>query len=313
MAIYIAWRAAGQAMITRRGSVDGADLMVIELDDGQNQVEYLNTTNPAEKRVPAGGRCQRVYSAGGTTVCLRVSGIGPTFEARVTDADGQVVRTVPVTGTPSRARVSASGRIVSWTTFMTGDSYSVPGGFSTRTGVLDLHTGELVESLEGFRIELDGTVYTSPDVNFWGVTVAADDRTFYATLASGGRTWLVQGDLSTRSVRAVRAGAECPSLSPDGREVAYKRRVNRLGPWQLVVLDLAAGQERVLPGTKGIDDQAAWLPGNRLAYAAVPSGGGPSSVFVVPADGSRPGEVLVPNAMSPVPLQQGGESAALGE
>ena len=82
--------------------------------------------------------------------------------------------------------------------------------------MLDLHTGELVESLEGFGIELDGTVYTSSDVNFWGVTVAADDRTFYATLASGGRTWLVQGDLSTRSVRAVRAGPSAPRCRPTG-------------------------------------------------------------------------------------------------
>lgn len=299
---YVVWQVARHGALTGGTGAGSADLMVVELDDGRNRVEQLDLATPTAARVSTGPECQRVYSAGGTTVCLRIAGVGPTFEAEVTDANATVLRTVPLPGTPSRARVSASGRIVSWTTFVRGDSYTVPGGFSTRTGVLDLQTGDLIESLEGFEIELDGVTYSAPDVNFWGVTVAADDRTFYATLGSGGRTWLVQGDLVGRTMKTVKAGAECPSLSPEGDRVAYKRRVSRLGPWSLVVLDLRTGQEQVLPGTTGIDDQAAWLSGDRLAYAAAPAGGGLNSIYAVPADGSGPPQLLVANAMSPVPL-----------
>src|SRR3712207_7765784 len=56
------------------------------------------------------------------------------------------------------------------------------------------------------------------------------------------------------------------------------------------------------PGTTGIDDQAVWLSGDQLAYAAAPAGGGPSSIYAVPADGSAPPQLLVADAMSPVPL-----------
>ncbi|MBY8854654.1 hypothetical protein K7G98_42940, partial [Saccharothrix sp. MB29] len=69
---------------------------------------------------------------------------------------------------------------------------------------------------------------------------------------------------------SLRRDAECPSLSPDGTKVAYKKRIGRLGPWDLAVLDLATGTELRLPGTAGVDDQATWLDADRLAFAAVP-------------------------------------------
>ena len=50
----------------------------------------------------------------------------------------------------------------------------------------------------------------------------------------------------------IHSDAECPSLSPDGTRVAYKKRLSRLGPWDLVVLDLATGIETPLPGMIGI-------------------------------------------------------------
>jgi hypothetical protein len=285
------------------GAAVTGDLLFVEQDDGQGRVERASLADPGGSRGGTPWRCQRVYAAGGTTACLRLAGPGPSYEAAVFDADGREVRTVALPGTPSRARVSASGHVVSWTTFVTGDSYLVPGGFSTRTGVLDLRSGELVESLEGFTSTVDGLAHTAEDRNFWGVTVGADDRTFYATMSSGGRTWLVEGDLAARTTRTVRPGAECPSLSPDGTKVAYKKRTDgRLGPWELVVLDLTTDREHSLPGTGGIDDQAAWLDDATLAYGKAAAGQKPS-VHRIPADGSAGPELLVPNASSPVPIR----------
>ncbi|SDM19806.1 hypothetical protein SAMN04488074_11829 [Lentzea albidocapillata subsp. violacea] len=274
------------------------DLLFVDLAGGQHRVEKLADGG---SRTPTELVCQRFYAAGGTSVCLKLSGPGPTYSAEVS-RDGKAVRTIPLPGIPSRAKVSQSGNVVSWTSFVTGDSYSVPGGFSTRTGFYDLRTGETAESLEHFAATVEGALHTASDVNYWGLTVASDDKTFYATLASGGFTWLVKGDLVAKSVTTLRRDAECPSLSPDGTKVAYKKRIGRLGPWDLAVLDLATNTETRLPGTAGIDDQATWLTAGELAFAAVPKDAKLPAVHVVPADGSQPARVLISDATSPSPV-----------
>jgi hypothetical protein len=55
---------------------------------------------------------------------------------------------VPLTGFPKRLRVSAGGRMIAWTLFIDGHSYTTTG-FSTKAGVLDTRTGKVVNSLEG--------------------------------------------------------------------------------------------------------------------------------------------------------------------
>jgi hypothetical protein len=274
------------------------DLLFVDLAGGQNRVEKLADGGA---RTPTDLACQRFYAAGGTSVCLKLAGPGPSYAAEVSRG-GKPVKTVALPGIPSRAKVSRSGNVVSWTSFVTGDSYSVPGGFSTRTGFFDVRTGETVESIEHFAATVEGGPLTASDANYWGLTVGSDDLTFYATLASGGFTWLVKGDLVSKSVTSLRRDAECPSLSPDGTKVAYKKRIGRLGPWDLAVLDLATNTEKRLPGTAGIDDQATWLTDKELAFAAVPKDARLPAVHVVPADGSQPAKVLVPDATSPSPV-----------
>ncbi|GLY54186.1 hypothetical protein [Lentzea sp. NBRC 102530] len=274
------------------------DLLFVDLAGGQSRVEKLAEGGT---RTPTELACQRFYAAGGTSVCLKLSGPGPTYAAEVSRG-GKVVKSIGLPGIPSRAKVSQSGNVVSWTSFVTGDSYSVPGGFSTRTGFYDLRTGETAESLEHFAATVEGAPLTASDTNYWGLTVGSDDRTFYATLASGGFTWLVKGDLAAKAVTSLRRDAECPSLSPDGTKVAYKKRIGRLGPWDLAVLDLATGEEKRLPGTAGVDDQATWLNASELAFAAVPKDAKLPAVHVAPADGSQPARVLIPEATSPSPV-----------
>ncbi|TCO65152.1 hypothetical protein EV192_101940 [Actinocrispum wychmicini] len=299
---YVAWTAANQPAATANAAppVVG-DLMFVDLTGGQNLVTTVKLAQPGGPRTVSSQRCQRFYRAVDTSVCLRLAGLGPSYEAAIFRRE-ELVKTIPLPGIPSRARVSVSGNIVSWTSFVTGDSYTIPGGFSTRSGVFDIRTGTVTDSIEHFTATIAGRVTTAADINYWGITVGADDKTFYATLASSGRTYLVRGDLTTQRLDEVRQTAECPSISPDGTRVAYKKRPTPTQPWSLVVYDLKTKQERQLPGTTGIDDQAAWLDDSTLAYGAAVNDQ-KSAVYFVPADGSAPARQVIPNAASPVPVR----------
>ena len=294
---YVVWTSQSQAS-PGRGASTATGLLYVDHSNGKDQVARVDPSGTVSFEDL---RCQRVYTAAGTTVCLRLAGPGPSYEAAVVNASGAVIRTVGLPGVPSRARVSASGQIVSWTVFVVGDSYSTPGGFSTRTGYLNLRTGEKMDTLEPFTVLIDGKAEKRANFNFWGMTVATDDRTFYATLGSADKTWLIRGDLVTHKAETVRPGAECPSLSPDQTRVAYKKRLGRLGQWELVVLDLKSGTEKTLPGSLGIDDQAAWLNNTTLAYGKPASNGGSPTIYASAADGSGQPMVLVTNASSPSP------------
>ncbi|NUT98951.1 MAG: hypothetical protein HOY78_43810, partial [Saccharothrix sp.] len=162
-----------------------------------------------------------------------------------------------IPGVPSRLQVSRSGRMVSWTVFVSGDSYNT-AGFSTRTGILDTTTDEVRKSIEDLSLTIDDTRYYAPDLNFWGVTFTQDDNTFYATAASKGRTHLIRADYTTWEATALKTNVECPSISPDGTRLAFKKRVSP-GPWHLHVLDLATMTETPLAETRSVDDQAVWL------------------------------------------------------
>lgn len=299
---YVAWTAATQPSATANATPPASgDLMFVDLTGDQNLVTTVKMSAPDGPRTVTSQRCQRFYRAASTSVCLRLAGPGPSYEAAVSH-DDQIVKTVPLPGIPSRARVSVSGNIVSWTSFVTGDSYTIPGGFSTRSGVFDMRTGTVTDSIEHFTATIGGKVTTAADINYWGITVGADDNTFYATLATSGRTYLVRGDLTTQRLDEVRQTAECPSISPDGTRVAYKKRPTPSQPWSLVVYDLKTRQERTLPGTTGIDDQAAWLDDSTLAYGAAINNQ-KSAIYFVPADGSAPARQVIPNAASPVPVR----------
>ncbi|MCS7481285.1 TolB family protein [Umezawaea endophytica] len=293
---YVLWTVTKEGAAAAGGQ-SSTGLRFVDQTDGRNRVDVLAADG---SRTAGSLRCQRVYSAGGTTVCLRLAGLGPSYEVAVLDSSGATVKTVGLPGVPSRARVSASGKIVSWTVFVVGDSYAVPGGFSTRTGYIDLRDGTVVESLEHFTSTIEGKVEQRENVNYWGVTVAEDDNTFYATLGSGSQNWLVKGDLRAKTMETVRPGAECPSLSPDGKRVAYKKRAGSLGAWQLAVLDLASGKETPIPNSHGMDDQAAWLDDSTLAYAKVPQGEAPA-IYSSAADGTGEAVLLAASASSPSP------------
>jgi len=243
-------------------------------------------------------QCVRVYAAAGTGACMHQD--DPWHYSLLTlDATLRQTSRHKIAGLPNRLRVSASGQMVSWTTFIGGESYN-KGGFSTRTGILDLRTGTSVPNLETFAIHIAGHRSHAIDHNVWGVTFASDDNRFYASLATGDDRYLVQGDLAARTLTTLESNVECPSLSPDGTRIAFKQAVDndpRKG-WRLSVLDLKTRTITHLAETASVDDQAAWLDDSTVAYTLRAADGTPS-IWSVPADGSGNPTLVRNNAESP--------------
>jgi hypothetical protein len=125
------------------------------------------------------------------------------------------------------------------------------------------------------------------------VTFAGDDRHFYATLATGGHTYLVYGDMARRQMETIHENVECPSLSPDGIRIAFKKLVGDNGHWRLTVLDLRTMRETPLADQRSIDDQVEWLDDNHVLY----SDG--RDVWSVQANGGGTPQRVLTHAASP--------------
>lgn len=270
------------------------------LDSTYGRLSAVPLDDPRGPRATTDLACERVYATDTTGICLAADrGVITTYEALAFDADLDVVDARPLTGLPSRTRLSDDGRLVATTTFVTGHSYAA-AGFSTETVVRDLD-GTVHGNLEDFTLLVEGRELTAVDRNFWGVTFAGDDE-FYATAASGGRTWLVRGSLSDRRMEALREDAECPSLSPDRTRLVYKKREGATaGTWRLALYDLATGQESVLREARSVDDQVVWLDDSRIAYGLPREGADAAvtDVWVLDVDQAEPPQILVPQAWSP--------------
>jgi hypothetical protein len=221
----------------------GAQLMARAVDRGDplgnGRVFVVKGGRPRELAGPELD-CERVYFAAGRGLCLSTAGTDSGYQARIFDSSLGTLYTLPLAGVPSRARVSADGRYGAMTAFVNGHAYLENGGYSTVTSIVDMRTGEeMVPNLESFEVRKDGRPFHAADFNFWGVTFAADSNRFYATLRSHGIYYLVEGDLRQQRMRVLRDHVECPSLSPDGTQIAYKSRLGHQNRWQLKVLDLA--------------------------------------------------------------------------
>ena len=242
--------------------------------------------------------CSRVHMAAGQGLCLAEQPDDPfsPYRARIFGPDFRTVHELPLAGLPSRARVSPDGRLGASTVFVNGDSYAVTGAFSTRTSIYDMATGASLGDLETFAAFKDGQRIESVDFNYWGVTFARQPGRFYATLGTGGHTYLVEGDVGTRTVDVLRDGVECPSLSPDGKRIAFKQKV--AGgvlevKWRLSILSLDTLADHPLAETRSVDDQAEWLDDGTVLYSVE------SDIYAVPADGTGTPRLFTSRADSP--------------
>lgn len=272
-------------------------VLVRAVDKGDERLNG-HATNVRLGKAPAKARagklaCERIYEAAGRGICMYQAASGVDYRMRVFDKRYRTVHERALEGLPSRARVSPSGRFGATTTFVSGHAYASPGTFSTQTQIVDMRSGEPIVGLEQFSVEKDGKKIDAPDFNFWGVTFARDDDTFYATLATGDDRYLVKGSLHERHVKVVRPNTECPSLSPDETRIAYKRRIGGPSDWRLHVFDLRTGRDVELPEHRSIDDQVEWLNDEVVLY------GDGRNVWATRADGSGQPERVLARAASP--------------
>ncbi|WP_027343670.1 TolB family protein [Hamadaea tsunoensis] len=275
------------------------------LGDGYGQVAVTPLTNADGPRAVTPATCDRVYAQRGAAICLFATrGLVTSYKGQMLGADFQPTADLSLSGLPSRARISRDGTLTSTTTFVFGDSYANPGQFSTRT-LISRSSGQVVADAEQYELLVDGRKITATDRNVWGVTFVDDDA-FYATAASGGKTWLVKGSIADRRLVSVRGDVECPSLSPDGTKIAFKKHGDLpAGHWRLAVYDLASGKETVLAEERSVDDQVEWLDDKTVLYGLSrdTAGTATSDIWQVPADGSGSPSVLVHDAWSPAVIR----------
>jgi hypothetical protein len=249
-------------------------------------------------------KCDRVAYAAGRGICLHeTDGLVSRYEAVFFDSALRPGATLKLDGNPSRARISPDGRYGAITVFLSGAHGYASASFSTRTTLLDMNGGTIIGELEQFQTSRDGQKFSAADFNFWGVTFARDSNTFYASLWSAKKTYLVRGDIAARTLTVLRENVECPSLSPDNRRLAFKKRVGGdLAPWRFYVLDLATMEERPLAAeARSIDDQIEWFDDGHVLYGA---GRGSQSaildVWMAPVEGAEPARAFLLQAASPI-------------
>ncbi len=239
-------------------------------DDTFHRVALASLATPGGSAFVTPLTCDRVYFGGHRGICLTstVTGASTSWWAQSFNEHFAPERRIPLTGPPSRVRVSPDGRLAAATVFESGHSYA-EHGFSTRTTLINMEDGSAIADLEQFETSRNGQPIRAADFNFWGVTFAADGDTFYATLDTAGVSYLVSGSVRKRRVDVIRPGVECPSLSPDNTRIAFKKAVGArsLGWWQIAILRLDTLAESIVTReTRSVDDQVEWLDADRVVY-----------------------------------------------
>jgi len=240
--------------------------------------------------------CKRVHaSVAGPALCLTRSYNGIDYDGVVLDEDYREVTRFPVEGVPDRARVSSDGRYGAYTSFDRSGSrgyFESTRDFTTYTRIVDMRDGRELLRLEELRVTRGGTPVPHAGAELWGVTFATAGR-YFATLASDGEHLLIAGRVGSTRARVLRAGIECPAVSPDGTRIAYKRRIGALNRWRLHVERIDGTGAVALAESRSIDDQPEWLSDDRIAYSD------DRATFAVPADGSGSPELLAALTTSP--------------
>ncbi|MGI8665368.1 MAG: hypothetical protein ACR2N4_04975 [Jatrophihabitans sp.] len=291
-----------QASLSQIESVPRIVFRSTALGSSYGKIAMVSLADPAGPRALTGTSCDRVYASTAKVLCLSSQqGIVTTYQAQVLGAGLHREQDLPLAGIPSRARLSLDGTLAATTSFTAGDSYAGTS-FSTRTVISQLTGTDSSANLEDYTLINNGSKIKPLDRNFWGVTFAHDDNTFYATAAWGGHTHLVRGDRAARTVTTLHSDAECPSLSPDGTTIVYKKRNGQpAGHWRLASYTIATGQETLLAETRNVDDQVDWLDSHTVIYG-IPRSGSQAAIddiFAVPSDGTGSPRLLISQAWSP--------------
>jgi len=269
---------------------------------GYGQAAVLGLSDLGGVRALTGKVCDRVHASRRLVSCLATRNEIPTkFELTTYDATLQSLQTSALGGIPSRTRISPDGTLVATTVFVSGHSYA-SAGFSTET-IIRGTDGTDHGNLEDFALLSGGSRIKASDRNIWGVTfVPGKPAEFYATASSQGSIWLVKGDLEARTLTVVTTGVECPSISPDGQRIAFKKSESGtlVGERHPAVLDIATGHVSVLAEKRNIDDQIEWLDNGTLLYG-IPRDdtGQDSDVWMLSTDDGAAPQLFIQHAWSP--------------
>lgn len=249
--------------------------------------------------------CERVYFAGGRGLCLfhNREEIDREILAITFDDKFRPLHKLPLTGFPSRARVSRDGHYAASTVLL--KYIEQKNVFLTRTNLIDLTTGAELGNLEQFTVRRKGARFRAVDFNswsYWSVTFTEDGNKFFATLASLEETYLVSGDIGARVVNVLRENVECPSLSPDGKRLAFRKRVEN-GDRRLHVLELSTLTDRPLASeSRSVSDQVEWLDDDHVLYGISEPVGLPensANIWIASVSDATPARVFVRGAISP--------------
>ena len=284
------------------------------LGDNYGKVAMAPLGNLSQRQYAADLYCDRLYFAAGHGICLHADrGSITTYYAYGFNDRMQRTWSIKLTGFPSRARVSPSGKLAAVTVFLAGQSYASLD-FATQTSILNTATGEMVvPDLEQFSVTRNGQEFKEKDFNFWGVTFAQDENRFYATLWTKGKTYLVAGDMARRTAQVIHDDIECPSLSPDNRRIAFKQRSvggllqGRRITWRIALLDLNTGTVIPLAETRSVDDQVEWMDNDHILYALTENEKGASAstdIWVLPTKPDSPPEILLKGGFSPAVVRK---------
>ena len=257
-------RSAHPAVFSAMGRAPHVAFRNLQQGAGFGTLAYASLADPGQSRETTDLTCARIYQDRGMTICL-AGGRGRRFPVYLLDDCLVIQQVLMAVGVPSRARLSHDGRLAVYTSFMHADSY-MASGFSTRTRLVDVASGTVLDDLEAFTVWQDDHQVQSPDFNFWGVTFAADSSQFFATLRTRGHTYLVKGDVPAKRVTIVHDGIECPSLSQMGLGWPSSRRYHA-NTWRPAILDLSSGTVHTLGETRNVDDQLEWLDNDHVLYA----------------------------------------------
>jgi hypothetical protein len=254
----------GELLVVQRIPGDAyGTLAVVEPDGSRRPVEGLEDE-----------RCDRVHAGGGVLVCVRsdtafgAPAAGTATIRSLDDPTRPEIDWFP-TGLPSRARVAPDGSRFAVTSFVTGHSYLAVGEFSTETVISTPRLGPGTVWGDAIEVRPDAERYRAVDGNWWGVTfVPGQPDAVYATYGSGGVAEVLRVDAATGIAEPALPLGACPSVSPDGRYVVFKRRVEGASaPRSLIVRDLRSGEEWELGETRFVDDQVEWLDDDTVLYA----------------------------------------------
>jgi hypothetical protein len=314
--LYFSRVESSTAPATQSNVDDGASLEAIALIRRHPHVAFRDMTpgaaygrltfadlDDSSRRVVSPLSCHRVHFSDKVGVCLAIATAPAGFRGYLLDQAMRVTQTIELPGMPSRTRVASNSELAAYTVFVAGDSY-LASGLSTRTRLVNPRSALNVGDLESFPVTRDGKPFRAVDFNFWGVTFTRDATRFYATLGTGGRILLVEGDVAARSMRVIAEDVECPSLSPDEKHIAFKKRFGSgFGAWwQPAVVDLATMTVRQLPEPKHIDDQIEWLDDGHVLYAVGHTASASvrrADIWALAIDGASPPSMFLADAESP--------------